>query len=125
MNKQTDSVIEMVAGVIGVVAFTTETTSFSYRHSIIGAMLVLYVLPGFRRSKTLHASLLFSCIVSLLTLLTVGKAIDWLRDTYVRLSVERDLLYVYLWLVLSLLVFLADLVIIKKKQKTEVTHEAH
>ena len=99
MKRQTAPVTEMIAGVIAVIALAAESDSFSFRHSIIGIILVLFIVQGFWKSKTFYLSLLFSAIFALVTLLALGKLIDFVRDSdFFRLKVDRDFAYLSLWL---------------------------
>jgi len=100
MKRQAARVTEIIAGVIAVMTLTAESDSLSFRHSIIGIILILYIVQGFWQSKRFYPSLLFSAIFALAMLLALGKLVDFLRDTYFRLTVDRD--FAYFWLRLLL-----------------------
>lgn len=112
MKHQKAPVTEMIAGVIAVMALATETDGFSFRHSIIGTILVLFIAQGFWQSKTFYLSLLFSAIFALATLLVLGKLIDFVRDAdFFRLTLDRDFTYLCLWLFLTVFVLAFDQVL--------------
>ena len=112
--KTDPRLIEMVAAVIGVFSFATESDSFGYRHMIIGGILALYILPGFNRRKSL-----FSAVFSLLTLLIFGKGIDFFRDSYIRKIVTRDVILSLTWLFLFLISSIINLSIECKKKVSD------
>ena len=112
MKRQAERVTEMIAGVIAVMTLAAESDSFSFRHSIIGILLVLFIVRGFWQSKTFYESLLFAAIFALATLLAFGKLIDFVRDIdFFRLTVDRDFAYLWLWLFLTGWVLAIDLVL--------------
>lgn len=111
--------IEMVAAVIGVLSFATESDSFGYRHMIIGSILALYVLPGFNRSKSLLATLVFCAVFSLLMLLVFGKGIDFFRDSHIRGIVTRDVILSLTWLFLFLILLVINLAIECKRKVSD------
>ena len=119
MNSQDRSTLEMVAGIIGVFALT-ESDSFGWRHVMIGLILTLYVLAYFARHKTKYESIVYCATASLVVLLTLGKAIDWLRDTHFRIAVARDAVLAFTWLALLIVVFVVHFVIVSKK---DAAHE--
>lgn len=117
--KTDPRLIEMVAAVIGVFSFATESDSFGYRHMIIGGILALYILPGFNRRKSLLATFVFSAVFSLLTLLIFGKGIDFFRDSYIRKIVTRDVILSLTWLFLFLISSIINLSIECKKKVSD------
>ena len=125
MKRQTAPVTEMIAGVIAVIVLAAESDSFSFRHSIIGIILVMFIVQGFRESKTFYLSLLFSTIFALATLLTLGKFIDFLRDTdFFRLKVDRDFTYFLLWLFFTGWAMVIDQVLENRRLQKQTVAES-
>ena len=114
MNKQNSPLIEMIAGTIGVFALIEECESFSYLHMMLGFILGLYVLRGIKRHKTIYEAVLYCAVSSLPILLTLSKAIDWLRDNYFRVVVSRDGTLALVWMVLLIILLIIERKVYKK-----------
>ena len=126
MKRQTERVTEMVAGVIAVMTLAAESDKFSFRHSIIGILLALFIVRGFWQSKTFYESLLFAAIFALAALLAFGKLIDFVRDTdFFRLKVDRDFAYFWLWLSLTGWVLAIDLLLENRRVKRRIGAESN
>ena len=118
MKRQTERVTEMVAGVIAVMTLAAESDKFTFRHSIIGILLAMFIIRGFRQSKTFYESLLFVAIFALAVLLASGKLIDFIRDTdFFRLTIDRDFAYFWLWLSLTGWMLAIDLLLENRRVK--------
>ena len=122
MDKENLPLIEMIAGTVGLFALIEECDSFSYLHMILGFMLVLFILRGIKRHKSLYEAVLYCAAASLPILLTLSKLLDCIRDKYFRDVVSRDVILALLWIVLLIILFIIERIIYKRD---EVTHETY
>lgn len=103
MDKENAPLIEMIAGAIGVFALIEECENFSYLHMMLGIVLSLYVLQGIKRSKIPYDAILYCAVASLPILLFFSKPVDWIRDEYYRNCVSRDVIFLIVWILLSII----------------------
>lgn len=109
MKNQSIGITEIIAAAITGMIIVAESNHFSLRHSIIGMILVLFLIRNFEQPKTILDSMLFPAIFALVILLTFGKLIDFIRDTCFTQIISRDFTYFGLWLFLTLFVSVINL----------------
>jgi len=109
--KQEASITELVVGVIAVMSLAVGADAYSFRNTIVGIILVLFVVQGFWREKRLYPSILFSAIFAVALLVAIGKPVDFCGDEYFYDYVSRDVSHFLLWLLISVSSLILDRII--------------
>lgn len=102
MFEPSDPRLDMIAAVISVFVLTADREEFGFMHMIMGVTLILFILPSFRR----HNGIRVTAVLALLLVLVLGKPLDWLRDSYFRDSLSRDVTFSVAWVFLAIVLLI-------------------